>query len=448
MKNRGEEIFGQEALIGKVLIAIEECSRQSNIPAEFILQVGSASGQDQVTPLVISRKNKIQKAIHINQPLILVGNSAPSLPNEQNQFQRRMRGFLFDRPVPAEVKDPQLPQKLRKEFPAFLRGCNLGYHNMIRGFVSDLEKHTPKDLARDTAEIINSTDETRQFMESDLIKYDKLGIKSRKVIPLEVLVNEFSKFKTFLGVSRKHRLVTKKEIYAILEISQAKVLVCSDTDAKVSDFFGFPTYALGWPFLRGLHYSFETNQNHHVGIDRKFAYVIGIELNYISNPRIAFTNRMMESEENRSSRPFFTKLFSYKRKNKFLKSIDFDEKENIDKFFAAVENSITWCDGQRGSILQRTSGRKAFREMRNSNVTDENGLSVYDYFIIREIGKRVNIDIFTETGQIQLLDLIDGKRFFRFEVYSLFQRVRSRVKSFPLLKSLVNLLGKMLTKPT
>lgn len=449
MKNRGEEIFGMEALLGKVLIAIEECSSRSNIPAEFILQVASASGQHQVTPLVVSRKNKIQVNMKINQPMVMIGNSCPRLPNEANQFQRRMRGFLFDRPVAVEMKDHALPAKFRQEFPAFLRGCNLAYHNLIRGVTGDLMKHVPEDIMRDTNEIINSTDECRQFLDSsDLIRFDKLGIKSKKIIPLEVLVNELKKFKQEIGVHRRSRLVTKKEVYSLLEITKAKIVLFENSEEKNTDFMSFPQVDMGpWPFIRGLAYMFDANSIHTMNIERKFVYVLGIELNWIANPRVRFLSRdigIQEQTEQTSSRGFFSKLFSLKQHSRFLGHLDHYEKENFVNFYEKVKRSVTYIDSQSGSIrsITGTGRRKKFKTTPHSSVLDEFGLSPFDYQILKDIKNRVDLEALATNGALQITDEIDGDRFFRFEVYALYQRVRVRsLHKYPQLKAVVKLLG-------
>lgn len=381
--------------------------------------------------------------IKIISPFVIVGNSAPAnVPNDANQFERRLRGFLFDRPVSVELKDPTMPAKLRTEFASFLRGCNMGYHNCIRGFSSDFERHVPMDIRRDTREIIRATDETRQFLDSDLVSFDKCGIKSHRVIPLEVLVSEFARFKETIGLRGKHRLVDKLEIRSILEITRAKVMV-RDAESK-DDFRGYACYDTQWPYFRGLGYEFTPTNVLNWSTGRPLALVYGIELNWSSNPRVRFSTRdqyLEQGHEGRDSRSFFMRVVKKKRLDAIERLVDPGEYARVIASRREKEASLTYRRDSHGSVASFVASREKFAETPGSGVRDELGLTPTDYACIAELKNKIDLEAFTEQGLLIFLDRVDGRRWARFELYSCYQRMRlhggSRVA--PLLRFLKSL---------
>lgn len=174
------------------------------------------------------------------------------------------------------------------ERPYILLLVMRAYHSLVRTLqgkpVDDIL--TP-DLKRDFSHVLAGQDDVLDFLRnSGLITYDKLGINSKKRIPVEVLMAEYCAFlKEKRGTPASVKM-TKKEFNSLLNVTCASILIMDETDKDAGSVntFNIQKYSYAWPFLSSLNYTLGkktvNNRSH-----QRFAFVCGIGLDFTNCPR-------------------------------------------------------------------------------------------------------------------------------------------------------------------
>lgn len=231
IKSNPEKQFGYSNLVKKSvkLLITDEIDRDCTIAQDFLLMVGSSQGRSNENAKVqIAVKNQDPAEITIQQPMIISGNDFPrTWQDTGGRLRRRIFGILFDKKV--SQPDPFLSAKLDNELPSILVGLTRAYHALVRcanGLT--MRNIMPKDLQRDRDLIMRSSSLVRDFCNPDNgspIRYDSKGAASDLVIPLDILLNEFSIFKARrLGERYSTTMVTPEEFKELMSFTKAKPL--------------------------------------------------------------------------------------------------------------------------------------------------------------------------------------------------------------------------------
>lgn len=135
---------------------------------------------------------------------------------------------------------------------------------------------------------------------------------------------------------------------------------------------------------------------------------------------------------------------------KKMEMLTYEESELILKAHKRVAESLS-MRRHGNSVRNFTAGRKPFKQVLNSaNIDQKTGLSVYDMKVLSSIKDKIDVNLLAETGKVENIDRVDGKRWVRFELYSMYQRIRVRFKSnkerWPHLEEIVELLSKLIGK--
>ena len=171
------------------------------------------------------------------------------------------------------------------------------YHSLVRtlqGHPVD-EMITP-DLKRDFTHVLSGQCDLLDFLRnSGLVVFDKLGIKSKKRIPVEVLMNEYCHYTKEKRGTNATVKMTKKEFNSLLNVTSASILIMdeADKDAGKVQTFNIKTYEHTWPFLGSLNYQLG-KKTLNSRQKQKFAFVCGIGLDFTMSPR-AFREGERES---------------------------------------------------------------------------------------------------------------------------------------------------------
>jgi hypothetical protein len=153
--------------------------------------------------------------------------------------------MLFDRSLDKAGINVNLPDLLEQERPMALVLMIRAYHALNRTMGSfHVSEIIPPDIIRDTKDVIAGSDIVSGFLASDLVVFDKLGPKSRKRIPIEVLANEFTSYKAGREGKRGPKKMSKKDFSTILEVTGAVPLIMknADVDKGPARTFGVPQY--------------------------------------------------------------------------------------------------------------------------------------------------------------------------------------------------------------
>ena len=258
LKSEGTEMtFGFETAEDARLCVVEELTSESSIAGSMMLSMVCGS-----KAFIISRKNKQQTSMPFNMPMIIVGNSFPKdWPNESGmrnfhlllisftythnfpprnlgQTRRRFLVSHWDHTVPPAMMKTDLPDALEEERPVILLLIMRAYFSLVRTMSQKgdsalaIELILTADMIRDGDTIILQNNDVRQFMQtSGLVRFDKHGVRSKKMIPVDVLVNEYNKFTTASQRGGATHRMSAKEFNAILDYAGAVRFVDSKDDA-------------------------------------------------------------------------------------------------------------------------------------------------------------------------------------------------------------------------
>lgn len=99
--------------------------------------------------------------------LVIAGNHRPSFAGVDEAIRRRLRLIPFTEVIPAEERDPELPEKLREEWPGILRwmidGCLLWQRDGLA---------PPASVTKASAAYMDSEDSLGQWIDDQVIRCD------------------------------------------------------------------------------------------------------------------------------------------------------------------------------------------------------------------------------------------------------------------------------------
>ena len=208
--------------------------------------------------------------------------------------------------------------------------------------IRDINAFVPAEMFHDTMTIVGSSNIVREFLNNGagpFIVSDRQGAESDKMVPLGVLINEWKHFCEGKDY-RKEKRMTKSDFNAIQRITKCRVLKMDEDhkDGEVETLFGekLPAYAsfdvqadnkepeelflfrcqlhrtvrcrrlacfvpwarrtvnpvMGahWPFVDGISYELDSRNSIDCTTDVARTFVVGIELDWVNNPRVRMVN--------------------------------------------------------------------------------------------------------------------------------------------------------------